>query len=89
MPASRRPRARNAANSRTLWEQDVAAGKAEGEAKGEAKGKAEALLRILAQRGLSVSEDQRRRVLACTDLATLDGWLDRALLVASVDELLG
>jgi hypothetical protein len=77
---------------RRSWEQDVAAGKAEGEAKGkaegEAKGKAEALLRILAQRGLSASEDQRRRILECTDLATLDGWLDRALLVTSVDELL-
>jgi hypothetical protein len=82
---------------RRAWEQDVAAGKAEGEAKGkaegkaegEAKGKAEALLRILAQRRLSVSEDQRRRILACTDLATLDGWLDRALLTTSVDDLLG
>ena len=66
---------------RRSWEQ--------GAAEGEAKGKAEALLRILAQRGLPWSEDQRRRILACTDLATLDGWLDRALLVASVDELLG
>jgi len=74
---------------RRSWEHDVAAGKAEGEAKGRAKGKAEALLLILAQRGLSVSEDQRRRVLACTDLATLDGWLDRALLVVSMGELLG
>lgn len=74
---------------RRSWEQDVAAGKAEGEAKGKAKGKAEALLQILAQRGLSVSEDQQQRILAHTDLATLDGWIDRALRVASVDELLG
>ena len=82
---------------RQSWEHDVAAGeakgeakgRAEGEAKGRAKGKAEALLRILAQRRLSVSEDQQQRILACTDLATLDGWLDRALRVASVDELLG
>jgi hypothetical protein len=69
---------------RRSWEHDVA----EGEAKGKAEGKAEALLRILAQRGLPVSEDQRRRILACTDLAALDGWLDRALFVASVNELL-
>jgi hypothetical protein len=77
---------------RRSWEHDVAAGKAEGEAQGEAKGKAEgearALLRILAQRGLPMSDDQRRRIQECTDIATLDGWLDRALLVASVDELL-
>ena len=44
---------------------------------------------ILAQRGLPMSDDQRRRIQACTDLGTLDGWLDRALLVTSVDELLG
>ena len=78
---------------RRSWEQDVAAGKAEGEAKGKAegraKGKAEALLRILAQRGLPVSEGQQRRVVECTDIDTLDTWLDRALLAASVDELLG
>jgi hypothetical protein len=78
---------------RRSWEQDVAAGRAEGEAKGraegEAKGKAKALLQILAQRGLSVSEDQRRRILECTDLVALDGWLDHALRVASMDELLG
>lgn len=69
---------------RRSWEQDVAAG----EAKGEAKGKAKALLRILAQRGLPVSDDQQRRIHECTDVAALDRWLDRALLVASVDELL-
>jgi hypothetical protein len=40
-------------------------------------------------RGLPVSEDQQRRIVECTDIDVLDTWLDRALLVASVDELLG
>jgi predicted transposase YdaD len=63
-------------------------GKAEGEAKGEAKGKAEALLMFLRRRGLAMTSDQRHRIMTCTDLATLDRWLDRAFSIASVEELL-
>lgn len=59
------------------------------EARGEARGTAKTLLWILAQRGLPWSEGQQRRIVECTDLPTLDGWLDRALLAASVDELVG
>jgi hypothetical protein len=59
-------------------------GKAEGEVAGEIK----ALLMILKQRRLAITDDQQRRIVACTDLATLDRWLDRALLATSVDELL-
>ena len=70
----------------------VAEGKAEGEAKGkaegEAKGKAEAILRVLGARRLPVADAQRARVLACTDLALLDRWLDRAVTAASADEAL-
>jgi hypothetical protein len=59
-------------------------GKAEGEAKGEAK----ALLMILRRRGLAITDEQQRQLSSCTDLATVERWLDRALAVASVDELL-
>jgi len=62
-------------------------GKAEGEAEGEAKGKAEALMMILRRRGMAITNDQQRQAIACTDLPTLDRWLDRAFSVASVDEL--
>jgi uncharacterized protein YdaU (DUF1376 family) len=69
-----------------------AKGKAEGEAKGkaegEARGQAKALLVILKGRGLALTDEQRLHILACPDLAVLDRWLDRALLVTSVDELL-
>jgi hypothetical protein len=59
-----------------------------GKAEGEAKGKAEALLLVLRRRGLAITNDQQHHVIACTDLATLDRWLDRAFSVASADELL-
>ena len=59
-----------------------------GKAEGEAKGKAEALLMLLRRRGLAMTSDQQHRIITCTDLATLDRWLDRAVSVASVDELL-
>jgi hypothetical protein len=65
-----------------------AKGKAEGKAEGEAKGKAEALLLILRRRGLAMTDDQQHRIVTCTDLATVDRWLDRAFTAASVDELL-
>ena len=59
-------------------------GKVEGEAKGEAK----ALMMILKQRGLAITDDQQRQIVTCTDLAILDRWLHRAFSVTSVDELL-
>ena len=62
-------------------------GKAEGKAEGEAKGEAKALLVILRRRGVAVTSDQQHRILACTDVATLDRWLDRAFSVASAEEL--
>jgi flagellar biosynthesis/type III secretory pathway protein FliH len=59
-------------------------GKAEGEARGEAK----ALMMILKRRGMAITDEQQRHIVACTDLATLDRWLDRAFSVTPVDELL-
>lgn len=58
-------------------------GKTEGRSEGEAK----ALLRVLAARGIAVSDDARARITACTDLDQLERWLDRAVSVDSADEL--
>jgi hypothetical protein len=44
-------------------------------ARGEAHGRAQALLGVLAARGLDVTAGARARVLACEDTATLDRWL--------------
>jgi hypothetical protein len=66
----------------------ITEGEARGAARGEARGVAEALLQLLEQRDLPVTGNQQRRICKCTDLSTLDRWLDRVLSVASVDELL-
>ncbi len=66
----------------------LAEGQAKGLAEGQAKGLATALLKIVTARGLQITEDQQAQILGCTDLDTLDTWLDRVLQVADVDELL-
>jgi hypothetical protein len=73
---------------RRSYDQGIADGVAKGVAKGEARGEAKALMTILKQRGLAMTDEQQRQIVTCTDLATLDGWLNRALSVTSVDELL-
>jgi hypothetical protein len=65
-----------------------AEGKAEGKVEGRVEGEARALLRILMRRRLTLTAAQRRRIVSCKDLATLERWLDRSLSAASVAELL-
>ena len=64
-------------------------GEARGRTQGKAEGKAEAVLKILTKRGLPITPPQRRQIIECTDLATLDRWLDQALGAASGHELFG
>lgn len=61
----------------------------EGEALGLARGKADAILRVLAARGVTVPEDLRQQVLSCTDTAQLDAWSDKAATATSIDEVFG
>jgi hypothetical protein len=51
----------------------------EGKREGELKGKRDALLRLIARAGVPLDEGDRARILACTDGATLDRWLDNVL----------
>jgi hypothetical protein len=46
------------------------------------------LRRVLAGRQLTPSKDDDARIDACTDLATLERWLDRAIHAASVSDVL-
>jgi hypothetical protein len=46
---------------------------------GELKGKRDALLRLLARAGIALTDDDRSRIAACTDTATLDRWVDNVL----------
>jgi len=72
-------------------------GEKRGEKRGEERGKklgvkrgeAEALLRVLASRGVTVTAAARKRVLACESKATLDGWLDRAATATTLAEVFG
>ncbi|HVH44959.1 MAG TPA: hypothetical protein VM925_21545, partial [Labilithrix sp.] len=62
-------------------------GRAEGRAEGQALGEASALVTFLQSRGIAVSDAQRAKVLACTDLEVLERWIRKAVTVTSVDEL--
>ena len=64
-----------------------ASGEAKGQAKGEAKGEAKSILRLLEMRGIPISETQRTRVTSCTDLDTLDRWLERAFRATETERL--
>ena len=54
----------------------------------EARGRAESLLAILEARGISVSDDERARILESSDPETLMRWLRRAGTASSLDEVL-
>ena len=44
---------------------------------------------MLARRGIAIDDGMRARVLACSDAATLDAWLDRAATAADATEVFG
>ena len=44
------------------------------------------LRRVLARQLLTPSKDEDERIEACTDLATLDRWLDRAVTAVTVSD---
>jgi predicted transposase YdaD len=62
-------------------------GREEGREEGRAEGRAEDIVRILDRRGVSAPQEARDQILSCTDIATLDSWLDRALTAAAVSDL--
>jgi hypothetical protein len=75
------------------WEKKTLArgrreGRAEGKAEGRREGKANAVLAVLASRGLIVTAARRKQVLACTDDAQLDAWVRAAATAPSVSALL-
>jgi predicted transposase YdaD len=59
-----------------------------GRQQGIALGRAESVLKILAARGVAVDEATRQLVLSCTDLTTLDQWLERALTATRFSDLM-
>ncbi|MCP2335639.1 hypothetical protein [Actinomadura rupiterrae] len=59
----------------------------EGKAEGKAEAQREMLLNLFAHRKFCVSEQVRRRVLACEDSETMNLWLMRAADASSIDEV--
>ena len=55
---------------------------------GERKGKLDALLRLLARAGIALSEDERARIQACTEIATLDRWIENVLGAHTANDVL-
>ena len=53
------------------------------------RARATGVLAVLRARGLSVSDAARERILAEEDTRRLDRWLEKAIVAASVDEVLG
>ena len=56
-----------------------AEGLAEGKTEGEINARRNTLLRLLARAGISLTDDDRGRIQACADTATLDRWIDDIL----------
>ena len=70
-----------------MAEQDARGALAVAHQSGHAEGKQDALLRLLAYTGLALTEDERARITACTDVATLDRWFDNALTAKSLADV--
>lgn len=51
------------------------------------EGRVEVVIAILEDRELSVSDEQRAVIRGCTDLPTLERWVERSALVSSTEEL--
>lgn len=60
---------------------------ARGELKGELKGEAKSILRILKNRDIPVDGHSRDRIASCTDVETLDTWLDRSVTITEITQL--
>jgi hypothetical protein len=56
-------------------------------AEGRAEGQAESIVKVLGRRSVSMTDEDRERILGCGDVATLDVWLDRALMISVIDDL--
>ncbi|WP_405817195.1 hypothetical protein [Streptomyces sp. NBC_01390] len=62
-------------------------GRAQGRDKGRAEGQADAILLVLEQRGLDVTDEIRERITGCDDTETLRTWLTHALTATSAAEI--
>ncbi|HEX7840155.1 MAG TPA: hypothetical protein VF469_21910, partial [Kofleriaceae bacterium] len=79
------------------WEDARTEGRAEGRAEGRTEGRAEALteaqanavLTALRVRGITVPAAARKRILAEKNLKQLERWLEKAIVAASIKDVIG
>ncbi|MGK4005757.1 hypothetical protein WMF31_24225 [Sorangium sp. So ce1036] len=55
---------------------------------GELKGRKETLLRLPARAGIALDENESARIQACSDVATLDRWIENVLAAKTASEAL-
>jgi hypothetical protein len=75
------PRAPPKSSPTGIWVYD------QGVAKGFAQGMTKAVLALLEARGIDVPQADQERICRCTDGATLDGWIRRAVSIGTAAEL--
>ncbi|AUX23244.1 hypothetical protein SOCEGT47_037670 [Sorangium cellulosum] len=63
-------------------------GKLEGMREGKLEGKRETLLRLLARAGIVLTENESARIQACSDITTLDRWIENVLGAKTATEVL-
>jgi hypothetical protein len=71
-----------------LIEQGLEQGLEQGQLAGQLIATRDSLRQVLVHRQLTPSQDEDARIEACTDIATLKRWLDRAFTAASVSDAL-
>ncbi|WP_437927298.1 hypothetical protein WMF37_51155 [Sorangium sp. So ce291] len=63
-------------------------GKLDGMREGKLDGKRDTRLRLLARAGIVLGKNESARIQACTDIATLDRWIDNVLGAKTAAEVL-
>jgi hypothetical protein len=70
------------------FEKHFERGRQQGLAEARAEMGVKYLLLALAGRGIPVDDQTRQRIMSCTDVATLNQWLERAVNATSLSEVL-
>ncbi|WP_437956612.1 hypothetical protein WME76_35285 [Sorangium sp. So ce119] len=73
---------------RKLIDRGMREGELEGLREGKLEGKRDTLLRLLSRAGIGLTEDESARIQACTDVATLDRWIDNVVGAKTATEVL-
>jgi len=69
------------------WAEGKLEGKIEGKIEGKLEARRETLARLLVRAGIVVTDDERARIEACLDAATLDRWIDNVFGAKTVAEV--